>query len=201
MTDAIAAASVVALVVDSYERFGVVDGWLRNRLLPSLPARTTTVLVGRNPPNVAWRTAPGWRQLLVDVLLGPLTEAGAAELVARKGLAGDARPSVRGGSAVVTRSPWSWRRGAHPPPRAGDGRRSAGRGRRRAGRGAVRRSRSGVRGVVEAASVLRRVTVPALAAVLERDEAAAELAWSRCATCRSRPFVADGVELQASCRT
>ena len=74
--DAIAAASVVALVVDSYERFGVVDGWLRNRLLPSLPARTTTVLVGRNPPNVAWRTAPGWRQLLVDMLLGPLHRSG-----------------------------------------------------------------------------------------------------------------------------
>src|SRR5262245_48618851 len=37
---AIADASVVALVVDSYERFGVVDGWLRNRLLPSLPAHT-----------------------------------------------------------------------------------------------------------------------------------------------------------------
>ena len=59
----VAGASVVALVIDSYERFGLVDGWLRNRLLPSLPARTTAVLVGRNPPNVAWRTAPGWRQL------------------------------------------------------------------------------------------------------------------------------------------
>src|SRR5690242_11777725 len=60
VAEAISATSVVALVVDSYERFGVVDGWLRNRLLPLLPARTTTVLVGRNPPNVAWRTAPGW---------------------------------------------------------------------------------------------------------------------------------------------
>src|SRR4051812_31852626 len=46
VADAITAARVVALVVDSYERFGVVDGWLRNRLLPSLPAITTTVLVG-----------------------------------------------------------------------------------------------------------------------------------------------------------
>jgi len=59
VADAFAAASVATLVVDSYERFGVVDGWLRNRLVPSLPARTTTVLVGRNPPNVAWRAAPG----------------------------------------------------------------------------------------------------------------------------------------------
>src|SRR5262245_25204121 len=34
VADAVAAESVGALVVDSYERFGVVDGWLRNRLLP-----------------------------------------------------------------------------------------------------------------------------------------------------------------------
>ena len=59
------------------------------RLLPSLPARTTTVFVGRNPPNAAWRTAAGWRQLLVDMLVDPLTEADAAELVARQGLTGD----------------------------------------------------------------------------------------------------------------
>src|SRR4051812_2612461 len=43
VADTFAAAAVDALVVDSYERFGVVDGWLRNRLLPSLPARTTAV--------------------------------------------------------------------------------------------------------------------------------------------------------------
>src|SRR5690606_34884985 len=57
---AMAAAGLTAVVIDSYERFGVVDGWLRNALLPSLPAHTTSVLAGRNPPNAAWRTAPGW---------------------------------------------------------------------------------------------------------------------------------------------
>ena len=54
-----------------------------------------------------------------------------------------------------------------------------------------------LRDVVEAASVLRRVTVPALAAVLERDEAAAERAW---VALRDLPFATvrdDGVELQA----
>ena len=54
-----------------------------------------------------------------------------------------------------------------------------------------------LRDVVEAASVLRRVTVPALAAVLGRDEAAAEQAW---VALRDLPFATvrpDGVELQA----
>jgi DNA-binding CsgD family transcriptional regulator len=195
--DAFAAASVVALVVDSYERFGLVDGWLRNRLLPSLPARTTTVLVGRNPPNVAWRTAPGWRQLLVDMLLGPLTESDAAELVARKGLVGDraerARRFGRGHPLALELACEALVR--HPDLVVGD----------------VPPAEvveelvevlfddldPDLRNVVEAASVLRRVTVPALAAVLERDDAAAERAW---VALRDMPFATvrpDGVELQA----
>ena len=197
VADAIADACVVALVVDSYERLGLVDGWLRNTLLPSLPARTTTVLVGRNPPNVAWRTAPGWRQLLVDVLLGPLTEAGAAQLVARKGLAGDraerARRFGRGHPLALELACEALVR--HPDLVVGD-----------APPAEVVEELVEVlfddldpdlRNVVEAASVLRRVTVPALAAVLERDEAAAERAW---VALRDLPFATvrgDGLELQA----
>jgi DNA-binding CsgD family transcriptional regulator len=200
VADAIAAASVVVLVVDSYERFGVVDGWLRNRLLPSLPARTTTVLVGRNPPNVAWRTTSGWRQLLVDMLLGPLTESGAAQLVERKGLTGDraerARRFGRGHPLALELACEALVR--HPDLVVGD-----------APPAEVVEELVDVlfddldadlRDVVEAASVLRRVTVPALAAVLECDDAAAERAW---AALRDLPFTSvrpDGLELQAIVR-
>jgi DNA-binding CsgD family transcriptional regulator len=196
VADAIAAASVVALVVDSYERFGLIDGWLRNRLLPALPARTTTVLVGRNPPNLAWRTAPGWRQLLVDMLLGPLTETGAAELVARKGLAGDRAERARrfgsGHPLALELACEALLR--HPDLVVGD-----------APPAEVVEELVEVlfddldpdlRDVVEAASVLRRVTVPALAAVLRRDEPAAEQAW---VALRDLPFATvrpDGIELQ-----
>jgi DNA-binding CsgD family transcriptional regulator len=197
VADAIAAASVVAFVVDSYERFGLVDGWLRNRLLPSLPGRTTTVLVGRNPPNVAWRTAPGWRQLLVDVRLGPLTEAGAAQLVARNGLAGDraerARRFGRGHPLALELACEALVR--HPDLVVGD-----------APPAEVVEELvevlfddldPDVPDVVEAASVLRRVTVPALAAVLERNDEEVERAW---VALRDLPFATvrpDGVELKA----
>jgi DNA-binding CsgD family transcriptional regulator len=196
VADAIEAASVVALVVDSYERFGVVDGWLRNRLLPSLPARTTTVLVGRNPPNVAWRTAPGWRLLLVDMLIGPLSEGGAAELVARRGLAGApaerARRFGRGHplavelacEAIVRHPDLVLEDG--PPPEVVEELVEV----------LFDDLDPALRDVVEAASVLRRITVPALAAVLERDEAAAEPSW---VAIRNLPFATvrgDGVELQ-----
>lgn len=196
VADAVAAASVRALVVDSYERCSVVDGWLRNRLLPSLPARTTTVFSGRNPPNVAWRTAPGWRPLLAELRLGPLTESGAAALVARRGLDGDladrARRFGRGHPLALQLASEALLR--HPdlvlavgPPADvveelvevlfddldGD-----------------------VRDAVEAASLLRRVTVPTLAAVLERDVTQVEPAWR---ALRDLPFASvrpDGVELQ-----
>jgi DNA-binding CsgD family transcriptional regulator len=194
---AIAAQSLVALVVDSYERLGVIDGWLRNRLLPSLPAETTAVLVGRNPPNAAWRTAPGWRQLLVDMLVGPLTGAGAAELVARKGLAGERAERAlrfgRGHPLALELACEALVR--HPELDVGD-----------APLAEVVEELVEVlfddldpdlRDVVDAASVLRRVTVPALVAVLERDEAASERAW---VALRDLPFATvrpDGVELQA----
>jgi DNA-binding CsgD family transcriptional regulator len=197
IADAIAAASVVTLVVDSYERFGVVDGWLRNGLLPSLPASTTTILIGRNPPNVAWRTAPGWRHLLVDMRLGPLTAADAAQLVARKGLAGEraerAQRFAHGHPLALELACEALVR--HPDLVVEDGPPAE-----------VVEELVEVlfddldpelRDVVEAASVLRRVTVPALAAVLQCDDVTAEEAW---VALRDLPFATvrpDGVELQA----
>ena len=76
--------AVRALVMDSYERLGIVDGWIRNDFLPALPSSLTTVIVGRNPPNAAWRTSPGWRRLIGELVVGPLTDADAAALLARR---------------------------------------------------------------------------------------------------------------------
>jgi DNA-binding CsgD family transcriptional regulator len=196
VADGFADASIVTLLIDSYERFGVVDGWLRNQLLPALPARTTTVFVGRNPPNAAWRAAPGWRQLLVDMLVGPLTDADAAELVARKGLIGDraerAQRFGRGHPLALELACEALLR--HPELVVDD-----------APPAEIVEELVEVlfddldpemRDVVEAASVLRRVTVPALAAVLEEDDAKAEHAW---VALRDLPFTTvrpDGVELQ-----
>jgi DNA-binding CsgD family transcriptional regulator len=74
------------LAIDSYEHLGILDGWLRNDLLPALPAAMRTVTAGRNPPNHAWRTAAGWRTLIAEQLLGPLSEADAALLLRRRAL-------------------------------------------------------------------------------------------------------------------
>jgi DNA-binding CsgD family transcriptional regulator len=197
VADALTAADLDALVIDSYERLGVLDGWLRNRLLPLLPARTTTVLVGRNPPNAAWRAAPGWRSLLVDVLLGPLTDEEAAELVARRGLVGDAADRARrfghGHPLALALACEALVR--HPDLVLGD-----------APPAEIVEELVEVlfddldaelRTIVEAASVLRRVTVPGLRAVLDGDDADVPRAWE---ALRDLPFTTvlrDGLELQA----
>jgi DNA-binding CsgD family transcriptional regulator len=131
------------------------------------------------------------------MLLGPLTEAAAAQLVARKGLAGDragrARRFGRGHPLALELACEALVR--HPDLVMGD-----------APLADVVEQLVEVlfddldpdlRDVVEVGSVLRRVTMPALAAVLERDEVAVERAW---VALRDLPFATvrpDGVELQA----
>jgi hypothetical protein len=59
---------VVALV-DTYERLGPLDDWVRTGLLPRLPATALTVVAGRAAPGSAWRADPAWRELLRVVSL------------------------------------------------------------------------------------------------------------------------------------
>jgi DNA-binding CsgD family transcriptional regulator len=87
-------ADAGALVIDSFERLNLLDGWLRNEFLVALPADVRTVIVGRRPPNLAWRTASGWRQLLAEVVVGPLRDGDARLLVDRRGLPPEAAARV-----------------------------------------------------------------------------------------------------------
>jgi hypothetical protein len=81
--DELAERGAPVLVLDGYERLGLLDDWVRDVLVPALPASSTTILVSRRPSNAAWRTDE-WRSLLSELEIGPLTEADAAELVERR---------------------------------------------------------------------------------------------------------------------
>jgi len=81
------------LVVDGYERLRLIDDWVRDHLVPALPASSTTVLVTRSPPNAAWRVGE-WRQLAYQVDLGPMTVPDAAALVEQRIGRGDAAEQV-----------------------------------------------------------------------------------------------------------
>jgi AAA ATPase domain len=51
------------LLVDTYELLAPIDEWLRETLLPRLPARSLVVIAGRNEPAAAWRSDVAWAAL------------------------------------------------------------------------------------------------------------------------------------------
>jgi hypothetical protein len=63
----------LVVLLDTYERLGPLDDWLRSRLLPRLPATALTVVAGRAPPSSHWRADPAWRDLLRVVSLRNLS--------------------------------------------------------------------------------------------------------------------------------
>jgi hypothetical protein len=70
--EALAETPGVLLLIDTAELLVPLDRWWREELLPALGAGALTVVAGREPPTVAWRTDPGWRGLLHSVGLGAL---------------------------------------------------------------------------------------------------------------------------------
>ena len=55
--------------LDTYETLAPLDDWLRDALLPSLPAQTLVVLAGRLPLAPTWRADPGWEPLVRAIAL------------------------------------------------------------------------------------------------------------------------------------
>ena len=74
------------LALDAYERFGLLDAWLRQVLLPSLPGSVLTLIAGRDPPSAAWLAAPGWAGLVKEIGLPPLSQSESIALLRARGL-------------------------------------------------------------------------------------------------------------------
>lgn len=75
----------VALTLDHYEVFRLLDTWLRQVFVPSLGEEVRLLCFGREAPAAAWVTAPGWRGLHRSLALGPLDERAALALLTRDG--------------------------------------------------------------------------------------------------------------------
>jgi hypothetical protein len=74
----------VVLALDQYERFRLLDGWLRQELVPALPASARLILFARDAPVEAWTGAPGWEGLAQVLPLGPLADPDARVLLQRQ---------------------------------------------------------------------------------------------------------------------
>lgn len=80
------AADRPVLLVDTFEEYQSLEGWLRDRFLPRLPLGSLVVLAGRQPPSDRWRTDPGWAGILRVVSLPELPRGEAVALLAARGV-------------------------------------------------------------------------------------------------------------------
>jgi hypothetical protein len=76
----------VIVALDTYEVFRLMDTWLRQVFLPKLPDNVRFVLCGREAPVMSWLSDPGWHGLFRSIRLESLAQADAAELLARAGV-------------------------------------------------------------------------------------------------------------------
>lgn len=71
------------LLIDTYEMMIALDAWIREDLIPELPADVVVVLACRYPPASGWRDDPGWRELCEVLPLRPLSNSDAEMYLAQ----------------------------------------------------------------------------------------------------------------------
>lgn len=79
----------VAIVLDTYEVFVLLDTWIRQAFVPSLPVNARLAIGSRNPPSPAWRTTPGWQGLFRSLPLDALPEGDALRYLELSGIPAD----------------------------------------------------------------------------------------------------------------
>lgn len=177
----------VMLVLDTYELLRLLDPWLRQELIPVLPDGVRVLIAGREPPVRAWLTSPGWSELVRTLRLGSLEAVEANELLTRAGV-GNAQ--ARRLNRIARGHPLSLRIAASAardnPSLELEHAASSG-----VLQALTELYLAGVdpatRRVLDAASVVRRVTLPLLAAML--PDVAPQDAFDRL---RELPFVDHG---------
>ena len=79
----------VALTLDTYEVFRMLDTWLRQIFVPALDDNVRVFFFGREAPVPAWLISPGWQESFQTVRLEPLGEPEAKELLESAGVQED----------------------------------------------------------------------------------------------------------------
>ncbi len=74
------------VMIDSYEQLSDLDRWVRETMLPTLPATTLLVLAGRNAPSPEWRGESDWGASLRALAVKNLTPENARELLVSRGV-------------------------------------------------------------------------------------------------------------------
>ncbi len=75
------------LLLDTCEHLAAIEIWLRDELLPRLPAGCLLVMAGRQRPDAGWHSDVGWGSLAARVSLRDLAASDARELLTRRSVA------------------------------------------------------------------------------------------------------------------
>lgn len=81
-------------LVDTSEMLAPLDDWLRDVFLPQLPGNVLTVLAGRHPPALGWLTDPGWQSLVHVVSLRNLSPEESQAYLQRRHVPAEQHKSV-----------------------------------------------------------------------------------------------------------
>ena len=87
LVSALSTAGRGLLVIDSFEYLEPASVWIRDDLLPALPAQWSVVLAGRQAPDSHWQAHPAWRDALRCLALASLSADESAELLQGCGVA------------------------------------------------------------------------------------------------------------------
>jgi hypothetical protein len=80
----------VVIALDTYERFRLIDRWVREELVCALPTGAKLVLAGRDVPLPAWPLSAPSPTFFAQLPLGRLADADAVAFLRGAGLADDA---------------------------------------------------------------------------------------------------------------
>lgn len=161
------------LTIENYELLGLLDPWLRGVLVPALPVHARLVIVSQLRPAAQWTEAPQWRGIFEPVAMEPLDHEASLALLVSMGVPAEQATEV---AAVA---------GGHPLAltMAGQAVLAAPPTRRKEQLQASLHALStrfidgiddgSLRDAVRAASTVRRVTRPVLAAMVGRSTASA----------------------------
>ncbi|MGW2214688.1 ATP-binding protein [Nonomuraea sp. NPDC001684] len=91
LMDPAACQDDAVLLFDGFDRVQNLEGWLRERFLPRVPAGALAVIAGRNPPDVRWQADPAWAGSLEVLPLRDLRAADAHTLLDAAGVPAEVR--------------------------------------------------------------------------------------------------------------
>lgn len=184
--------------LDTYEVFRLMEPWVRQVLIPLLPDNVRVVLCGREEPVTAWLLTPGWQGLFKAIRLDSLDQRSALKVLAHAGVPPDEARHLEG---ICHGHPLALTLAASMQANRAGGISKLAVGQRvieefaRVYMGDIPRH---TRRILEAVSVVRRVTMPILAAIL--PDLSSQDSYERI---RTLPFVQadkDGLQIHDAVR-